>query len=607
MQSLFTADLLAPISSSKDAKIVQLSASPSGELALFSYTSTSSNSSDTQQGSFIRSFGAKNEELYNEPGSIVCCSHDLSQVVRFFNRELYFHAHSSIGAYVCIKTCTLSMCIPKFASLVKLTTGQSVLIVLGALVRRLSSEEVSKYFSECSHQDPLKIAASYTFLYVLHSETGAQVNSFLIPIKRKNSIVDVSYDTAGLLHIYYRNSQDALLKLIVKPLEFYNLHFTKDSVLLLDSRGEYVRPLSPSITQRTLRLEAIHASRISAPEPLFGRLSCSSITLHILCDYVNAKHICHIYEEDPESGEVHTLFKEIVSNSAMYISSAHDKLYYINPYTQIFHIVNFDQLIKHVLQIKESLCRFTWTSDNTRFFKEFCGSSSSPITLINKEDFESYSKAVESLRPNDDSSLQQNAGESELQMHAVTTNQSGNSNEHDLPELPASTQDFSILSNSVISEFAQGHSDSSELDAPMASNGVGAHMSSSSFDELSARVLVLEETLRMQSADHRKLIKELEEFYDTVGSIADKQAKLSRKLDDFIKGKPKDISTSPVEVAKMPHTDACAISQDQSETLGRNLKVLTVTLYQIAVSITSLAVKLAKRVGSRLSARKSSQ
>lgn len=591
MQSILTTGLPKPFHGSKDAQFLQLSGSSSGELLLFTYTPTSSDKSDVHQESFLLFTGAKNEELYNEPGQVVCCTHDLSQITRFFDRKLHIHVRSPTNTYPCTKTYSLNTCTPKFASLITLNTGQSVLVVLGALVQKLSSNEVSKYFSTCSHQDPVKIAASYTFLYILHRETGAQINSFLIPIKRKNSIADIAYDTAGLLHIYYRNSQAILLELTVKPLEFYNLEFTKDTVSLLDSRGESVRPLSPSVTQSTLRLEALHASRISASGPLFGRLSFSSLTLHILCDYVNAKCICHVYEEDSESNEVYTLFNETLSNTALWISSQHDKLYYVSSGTPTLQVLDVAELMGYVLQKKQSLCRFTWTSDNAKFFKGFCESSSSPITLISREDFEVYLEALQNQ-----------------QQTASTTNQSNAPDDSNVLESnPSLLADFSVLSNSVISELAQERSDSAELDTAMerdAVNATGTDVPNSSFDDLSARVLTLEETLRIQSADHRKLIKELEEFYDAIGSIADKQAKLSRKLDDFMKVHMKDTPASLVDAAKVASIGMSATSKDQAQTLGENLKTLAVTLYRIVVDLTGLAVKLVERFGAKLSMRK---
>lgn len=100
-------------------------------------------------------------------------------------------------------------------------------------------------------------------------------------------------------------------------------------------------------------------------------------------------------------------------------------------------------------------------------------------------------------------------------------------------------------------------------------NATGTDVPNSSFDDLSARVLTLEETLRIQSADHRKLIKELEEFYDAIGSIADKQAKLSRKLDDFMKVHMKDTPASLVDAAKVAPIGMSATSKDQAQTLER--------------------------------------
>lgn len=117
-------------------------------------------------------------------------------------------------------------------------------------------------------------------------------------------------------------------------------------------------------------------------------------------------------------------------------------------------------------------------------------------------------------------------------------------------------------------------------------------------------VCLLEETLRIQSADHRKLIKELEEFYDAIGSIADKQAKLSRKLDDFMKVHMKDTPASLVDAAKVAPIGMSATSKDQAQTLGENLKTLAVTLYRIVVDLTGLAVKLVERFGAKLSMRK---
>lgn len=610
MQSILTTGLLKPVCDSKSASIVQFNSSASGEFALFSYISDSQDKSSAQQRSFILSIGAKNEELYNEPGSVLCCSHDLSQVICFFNKELHIHVRSSTNAYSLSKIYSLIACTPKFASLVTLTTGQTVLIVLGALSQKLSPEEVSKYFNECSHQDPLKIAASYTFLYVLNSDTGTQINSFLIPIKRRNGIADISYDTAGLLHIYYRNSQDTLLKLVVKPLEFYNLQFTKDNVSLLDSRGDCVRPLSPSITQHILRLEAIHASKMCAPEPLFGKLRSSSITLHVLCDYVNAKCVYHIYEEELGSNRVCTLLKEVIHNSAMCISANHDRLYYIDSRTSILQTIGFNELVQYILQEKQSFCGFTWTNDNTTFFKEFCASSSTPITLISREEFESYLKMIESLHEcNDPSLLQSNASDNETQQQDATgSNRAAASGDHDAIEAHTPTQDFSILSNSVITELAEEPSDSSEPATTVVNSVTHSHVSASSFNELAARVVTLEETLKVQSADHRKLIKELEEFYDTMSSIADKQAKLSRKLDDFMRAQVMNASRNIEDKARTMPTgtsiDICTVSRDQSQTLGANLRALAVTLYHISINITGLAVKLVKRASSKLSAHK---
>ncbi|EFO65505.1 Hypothetical protein GLP15_5182 [Giardia lamblia P15] len=590
MQSILTTSLLKPFHNSKDAQFLQLSAFSSGELLLFSYTPTSSYKSDVQQGSFLLFVGTKNEELYNEPGQIVCYTHDLSQIARFFDKKLHIHVRSSTNTYPCTKIYSLNTCVPKFASLITLNTGQSVVVVLGVLVQKLSSEEASKYFSTCSHQDPVKIAASYTFLYILHRETGAQINSFLIPIKRKNSIADIGYDTAGLLHIYYRNSKNFLLKLTVKPLEFYNLEFTKDTVSLLDSRGESVRPLSPSITQSTLRLEALHASRINASEPLFGRLSFSSLTLHMLCDYVNAKCICHVYEEDSESTEVYTLFSEVLSDTAIWISSGYDKLYYVSSCTPTLQVLSFSELMEYILQKKQSLCRFTWTSDNAIFFKGFCESSSSLITLISREDFEVYLEVLQNQ-----------------QWDVSATGQSNIPDDSNVFESTPLIQDFSVLSNSVVSEFVQERSDPAELDIAMECDTIGTtdtNIFSSPFDNLSARVLTLEEALRIQSADHRKLIKELEEFYDAIGNLANKQAKLSRKLDDLMETQIKGTLANSADVSKIASIGMSTTSKDQAQTLGQNLKTLVVTLYQIVVDLTGFAVKLVKQFGSKLSTRK---
>lgn len=612
MQSIIIGGLFKPVCDPKSTTIVQFNSSAAGELALFSYISTSSDKASHHQGLFILSMGTKNEELYNEPGSIVCCAHDLSQIVRFFNKELHIHVRSSAHVYTLYKIYSFMICSPKFASLITLTTGQAVLVVLGALSQKLPPDEVSKYFQECSHQDPLKIAASYTFLYVLNGDTGVQINSFLVPIKRKNSVVDLLYDTAGLLHIYYRTSQNILLKLVVKPLEFYNLQFTKDTVSLLNSRGECIRPLSPVVSQHTLRLEAMHASKMTVSGPLFGKLHSSSITLHVLCDYVHAKCIYHIYEEDPDSdNKACTLLKEVLSNSVLCISTTYNRLYYLNSCTSTLQILEFNDLVQHVLQTRQHLRRFTWTSDNTRFFKEFCASSSSPITLISTEEFELYLKMVELLRSDEELSLQLNTEVNETQhqkQDTVSSNQTVECCDSNPLENHTTIQDFSMLSSSLITELSEEPSDFGEPTIATTRDTNPSRASCSSFNELSARVLSLEETLQVQSADHHRLLKELEEFYDTMSNIADKQAKMSRKLDDFMKRQIGDVSMNAENKDRASPSVAdiniYTPSQNQPQTLSENAKTLVVTLYNIAVSITGLAVKLVKQISSKLSTRK---
>lgn len=168
-------------------------------------------------------------------------------------------------------------------------------------------------------------------------------------------------------------------------------------------------------------------------------------------------------------------------------------------------------------------------------------------------------------------------------------------------------QDFSVLSNSVVSEFVQERSDPAELDIAMECDTIGTtdtNIFSSPFDNLSARVLTLEEALRIQSADHRKLIKELEEFYDAIGNLANKQAKLSRKLDDLMETQIKGTLANSADVSKIASIGMSTTSKDQAQTLGQNLKTLVVTLYQIVVDLTGFAVKLVKQFGSKLSTRK---
>lgn len=57
-----------------------------------------------------------------------------------------------------------------------------------------------------------------------------------------------------------------------------------------------------------------------------------------------------MYEEDSESNEVYTLFNETLSNTALWISSQHDKLYYVNSGAPTLQVLDVAELMGYVLQ-----------------------------------------------------------------------------------------------------------------------------------------------------------------------------------------------------------------------------------------------------------------